>query len=195
MSNVLTQSYFTCPTLIVARSLIGKYLIRENGRGTIAGKIIEVEAYIGEEDKACHASKGRTARTEVLFGPPGMSYVYLIYGMYHMLNVVTERPNFPAAVLIRAIEVDGELIDGPGKLCRELGIDRSLHRVDLTQGRAIWFEDRGQRVPRNQVGIFPRIGVAYAGLWAKKPWRFRLIEEDGRTNSSRRKHKAKGKSL
>ena len=195
MSNVLTQSYFTRPTLIVARSLIGKYLIRENGRGTIAGKIIEVEAYIGEEDKACHASKGRTARTEVLFGPPGMSYVYLIYGMYHMLNVVTERPDFPAAVLIRAIEVDGELIDGPGKLCRELGIDRSLHRVDLTQGRAIWFEDRGQRVPRNQVGTFSRIGVDYAGLWAKKPWRFRLIEEDGRTNSSRRKHKAKGKSL
>lgn len=195
MSNVLTQSYFTRPTLIVARSLIGKYLIRENGRGTIAGKIVEVEAYIGEEDKACHASKGRTARTEVLFGPPGMSYVYLIYGMYHMLNVVTERPDFPAAVLIRAIEVDGELIDGPGKLCRELGIDRSLHRVDLTQGRAIWFEDRGQRVPRNQVGTFPRIGVDYAGLWAKKPWRFRLIEEDGRTNSSRRKHKAKGKSL
>ena len=195
MSNVLTQSYFTRPTLIVARSLIGKYLIRENGRCTIAGKIIEVEAYIGEEDKACHASKGRTARTEVLFGPPGMSYVYLIYGMYHMLNVVTERPNFPAAVLIRAIEVDGELIDGPGKLCRELGIDRSLHRVDLTQGRAIWFEDRGRRVPRNQVGTFPRIGVDYAGLWAKKPWRFRLIEEDGRTNSSRRKHKAKGKSL
>lgn len=195
MSNVLTQSYFTRPTLIVARSLIGKYLIRENGRGTIAGKIVEVEAYIGEEDKACHASKGRTARTEVLFGPPGMSYVYLIYGMYHMLNVVTERPDFPAAVLIRAIEVDGELIDGPGKLCRELGIDLSLHRVDLTQGRAIWFEDRGQRVPRNQVGTFPRIGVDYAGLWAKKPWRFRLIEEDGRTNSSRRKHKAKGKSL
>ncbi|MBK8278070.1 MAG: DNA-3-methyladenine glycosylase [Nitrospira sp.] len=195
MSNVLTQSYFTRPTLIVARSLIGKYLIRENGRGTIAGKIVEVEAYIGEEDKACHASKGRTARTEVLFGPPGMSYVYLIYGMYHMLNVVTERPDFPAAVLIRAIEVDGELIDGPGKLCRELGIDRSLHRVDLTQGRAIWFEDRGQRVPRNQVGTFSRIGVDYAGLWAKKPWRFRLIEEDGRTNSSRRKHKAKGKSL
>ncbi len=195
MSNILTQSYFTRPTLIVARSLIGKYLIRENGRGTIAGKIIEVEAYIGEEDKACHASKGRTARTEVLFGPPGISYVYLIYGMYHMLNVVTERPDFPAAVLIRAIEVDGELIDGPGKLCRELDIDRSLHQVDLTQGRAIWFEDRGRRVSNNQVGTFPRIGVDYAGLWAKKPWRFRLIEEDSPTSSSPRKHKAKGKSL
>ncbi len=195
MSNILTQSYFTRPTLIVARSLIGKYLIRENGRGTIVGKIIEVEAYVGAEDKACHASKGRTARTEVLFGAPGISYVYLIYGMYYMLNVVTERADFPAAVLIRAVEVDGELIDGPGKLCRELSIDRSLHQVDLTAGRSIWFEDRGQRVPRNQIGTFPRIGVEYAGLWARKPWRFRLIEEDSPTSSSPRKHKAKGKSL
>ncbi|HMS84858.1 MAG TPA: DNA-3-methyladenine glycosylase, partial [Nitrospira sp.] len=107
---ILSQSYFNRPTLMVARSLVGKYVIRRNGKGTIAGKIIEVEAYIGAEDKACHASKGRTARTEVLFGPSGMSYVYLIYGMYHMLNVVTERAEFPAAVLIRAIEVDGELI-------------------------------------------------------------------------------------
>jgi DNA-3-methyladenine glycosylase len=176
VNQILPRQYFYRPTLTVARSLIGKHLVRENGKATIAGKIIEVEAYIGTEDKACHASKGRTARTEVLFGPPGISYVYLIYGMYHMLNVVTERPEFPAAVLIRAIEVDGELIDGPGKLCRELEIDRSLHRLDLTQGRSLWFEDRGSRVPRKQVGTFPRIGVDYAEVWAKKPWRFRLIE-------------------
>jgi DNA-3-methyladenine glycosylase len=174
--GILPQSYFNRPTLVVARSLIGKYLIRENGKGTIAGKIIEVEAYIGAEDKACHASKGRTARTEVLFGPPGMAYVYLIYGMYDMLNVVTERLEVPAAVLVRAIEVDGRLIDGPGKLCRALEIDRSLHRLDLTQGQSLWFEDRGSRVSRKQVGTFPRIGVDYAGAWAKKPWRFRLIQ-------------------
>jgi DNA-3-methyladenine glycosylase len=194
MAKILTQAYFSRPTLTVAHSLIGKHLIRQNGKGTIAGKIIEVEAYIGIEDKACHAAKGRTARTEVLFGPPGMSYVYLIYGMYHMLNVVTERADFPAAVLIRAIEVDGELIDGPGKLCRALGIDRSLHQVDLTVGRGIWFEDRGQKVPRNQVGTFPRIGVDYAGPWAKKPWRFRFIEEDDCMNRSRETHKEKGRS-
>ncbi|MBX3328898.1 MAG: DNA-3-methyladenine glycosylase [Nitrospira sp.] len=174
--NLLSKSYFNRPTLTVARSLVGKYLVRQNGKGTVAGKIVEVEAYIGCEDKACHASKGRTARTEILFGPPGMSYVYLIYGMYHMLNVVTERMEFPAAVLIRAIEVDGELIDGPGKLCRELEIDRSLHRLDMTNGQSLWFEDRGARVPGKQVGTFPRIGVDYAGEWAKKPWRFRLIE-------------------
>jgi len=94
--------------------------------------------------------------------------------MYHMLNVVTERMEFPAAVLIRAIEVDGELIDGPGKLCRVLAIDRSLNRLDLTRGRSLWFEDRGARVSSEQVGTFPRIGVDYAGIWAKKPWRFRL---------------------
>ena len=195
MSKTLARAFFNRPTLTVARSLVGKYLVRENGTRAIAGRIIEVEAYVGTEDKACHASKGRTARTEVLFGPPGMSYVYLIYGMYHMLNVVTERADFPAAVLIRAIEVDGELIDGPGKLCRELGIDRSLHQVDLTAGRSVWFEDRGRRVPRNQIGTFARIGVEYAGLWARKPWRFRLIQGDGPTSSSPRKHKAKGKSL
>lgn len=176
--TILSQSYFSRSTLIVARSLIGKYVVRQDGKGTIAGKIIEVEAYIGTEDKACHASKGRTARTEVLFGSSGISYVYLIYGMYHMLNVVTERTEFPAAVLIRAIEVDGELIDGPGKLCRELNIDRSLHRIDLTSGQQLWFEDRGERVLKTQVGTFPRIGVDYAGAWAKKPWRFRLVELD-----------------
>lgn len=173
---ILPQSYFNRPTLVVARSLVGKYLIRENGRGTIAGKIIEVEAYIGVEDKACHASKGRTARTEVLFGPPGIAYVYLIYGMYDMLNVVTERAEFPAAVLIRAIEVNGELIDGPGKLCRALEVDRSLHQLDLTQGRSLWFEDRGSQVSSKHVRTFPRIGIDYAGAWAKKPWRFRLKE-------------------
>ena len=174
--KTLPRTFFNRPTLAVARSLVGKYVVRENESRTITGRIIEVEAYVGSQDKACHASKGRTARTEVLFGPPGISYVYLIYGMYHMLNVVAERAEFPAAVLIRAIEVDGELIDGPGKLCRELGIDRSLHRLDMTHGSQLWFEDRGERVSRKQVGTFPRIGVDYAGAWAKKPWRFRLLD-------------------
>ncbi|MBS0150036.1 MAG: DNA-3-methyladenine glycosylase [Nitrospira sp.] len=191
MPRILTQAYFNRSTLTVARSLIGKYLMRESGQETIVGKIIEVEAYIGTEDKACHASKGRTPRTEVLFGPPGMSYVYLIYGMYHMLNVVTERIEFPAAVLIRAIEVEGVLIDGPGKLCRELSIDRSLHQVDMTEGRSLWFEDRGERIIERQIGMFPRIGVDYAGEWAKKPWRFRLIGGDGSANRSPRQIKGK----
>lgn len=173
--NPIPRAFFNQSTLVVARSLVGKYLVRDHESGRVAGKIIEVEAYIGQTDKACHASKGRTARTDVMFGPAGVAYVYLIYGMYHCLNVVTEQEGFPAAVLIRAVEVDGELIDGPGRLCRALEVDRSLHRHDLTMGRSLWFEDRGAVVPRGRVGRFPRIGVEYAGEWAKKLWRFRLL--------------------
>ena len=172
--RVLPRSYFNRPTLTVARSLIGKYLVRANGKETVAGKILEVEAYVGSQDKACHASKGRTQRTEVMFGPAGIAYVYLIYGMYHCLNVVTEREEFPSAVLIRAVEIDGELIDGPGRLCRALQIDRRLNRADLTIGESLWFEDRGEVVERGTVGAYPRIGVDYAGKWAEKLWRFRL---------------------
>jgi DNA-3-methyladenine glycosylase len=185
--HILPRTYFTRPTVQVARSLIGKYLVREiNGR-TLAGKIIEVEAYVGPEDKACHASKGRTQRTDVMFGPGGVAYVYLIYGMYHCLNVVTEREKFPSAVLIRAIEIDGEVIDGPGRLCRVLQIDRRLNRVDLTTGESLWFEDRGALVKRGDVGAHPRIGVDYAGEWAKKPWRFRLHTATAPTRTGRTK--------
>ena len=186
---ILTRDYFERSTLVIARSLIGKYVLRENGKETIAGKIIETEAYVGPHDKACHASKGRTGRTEVLFGPPGISYVYLIYGMYHCLNVVTEREGFPAAVLIRAIEVDGLLIDGPGRLCRALNIDRTLNRMDLTIGKELWFEDRGGPVRSHQIGAHPRIGVDYAGVWAIKPFRFRLAGEDTALKSAGRRRR------
>ena len=116
---------------------------------------------------------GRNGR-RCMFGPPGVAYVYLIYGMYHCLNVVTEREEFPSAVLIRAIEIDGELIDGPGRLCRALQIDRGLNRVDLTTGESLWFEDRGGVVGKEMSARHPRIGVDYAGKWAEKLWRFRL---------------------
>jgi len=185
--RILPRVYFNRPTATVARSLIGKYVVREIDGRILAGKIIEVEAYVGPQDKACHASKGRTQRTEVLFGPPGVAYVYLIYGMYHCLNVVTEREEFPSAVLIRAIEIDGELIDGPGRLCRALQIDRRLNRVDLTTGESLWFEDRGALVERGDVGAHPRIGVDYAGEWAKKLWRFRLRRVTTPTRTGRTK--------
>ena len=186
--RVLPRIYFNRPTLSVARSLIGKYLIREIDGRILAGKIVEVEAYVGSKDRACHASKGRTQRTEVMFGPAGVAYVYLIYGMYHCLNVVTEREEFPSAVLIRAIEIDGKLIDGPGRLCRALEIDRRLNRVDLTTGESLWFEDRGEVVGRGTVGAYPRIGVDYAGTWAKKLWRFRLsrITDPTRTRQTKK---------
>ena len=185
--RILPRVYFNRPTVTVARSLIGKYVVREIDGRILAGKILEVEAYVGPEDKACHASKGRTQRTEVLFGPPGVAYVYLIYGMYHCLNVVTEREEFPSAVLVRAIEIDGKLIDGPGRLCRTLEIDRRLNRVDLTTGESLWFEDRGALVARGHVEAHPRIGVDYAGEWAKKPWRFRLRRVTTPTRTGRTK--------
>ena len=172
-SRILPRCYFSRPTVTVARSLIGKYLVRAIESRILAGKIVEVEAYVGPKDKACHASKGRTPRTDVMFGPAGVAYVYLIYGMYHCLNVVTEREEFPSAVLIRAIEIDGELIDGPGRLCRTLRIDRSLNRADLTTGESLWFEDRGVGLKRGEVVAHPRIGVDYAGEWAERLWRFR----------------------
>ena len=185
--SVLPHSYFNRPTVQVARSLIGKYLVREIDGRILAGEIVEVEAYVGSQDRACHAAKGRTQRTEVMFGPAGVAYVYLIYGMYHCLNVVTEREEFPSAVLIRAIELDGKLIDGPGRLCRALEIDRRLNRVDLTIGEFLWFEDRGASVKKGDVGIHPRIGVDYAGTWAKKLWRFRLCTAVASTRTRRTK--------
>jgi DNA-3-methyladenine glycosylase len=185
VGKVLSRSYFNQPTLDVARSLIGKYLIRDSGQRLLAGKIVEVEAYIGPEDKACHASKGRTARTEVLFGPPGRAYVYLCYGMHEMLNVVTEQDGFPAAILLRAVECDGMLIDGPGRLTRAFGINRRLNRWDLTAGEALWFEDRGVSLPRGALKTYPRIGVGYAGEWAEKLWRFRLQAEAGSGRTKR----------
>jgi DNA-3-methyladenine glycosylase len=171
---ILPASFYARPTLQVARSLIGKYLVRETSAGLRTGRIIEVEAYSGFHDRASHASRGRTKRTEVMFGPPGLAYVYLIYGMYHCMNVVTERAEFPAAVLIRAVESEAGLIDGPGRVCRSLAIDRELNRHDLTGGTSLWLEDRGDRIRRTAIGTFPRIGVDYAGTWAAKPWRFRL---------------------
>jgi DNA-3-methyladenine glycosylase len=171
---ILPASFYARPTVQVARSLLGKYLVCETSAGLQAGRIIEVEAYAGFQDRASHASRGRTKRTEIMFGPPGLAYVYLIYGMHHCLNVVTERAGFPAAVLIRAVEGEAGLIDGPGRVCRSFTIDRRLNYHDLTSGASLWLEDRGDRIRRTAIGAFPRIGVDYAGAWAAKPWRFRL---------------------
>ena len=185
--RILPRAYFRRPTLTVARSLLGKYLVRKNGRATRAGRIVEVEAYIGAEDLACHASKGRTARTDVMFGPAGVAYVYLIYGMYHCFNIVTERVDYPSAILIRAVEdaSTGAIINGPGRICRFLAIDRTLNRVDLTEGKTLWVEDRGERVAPSAITAGRRMGVDYAGAWAKKPWRFRLADAGRATGGTR----------
>ncbi|MBI4402463.1 MAG: DNA-3-methyladenine glycosylase [Nitrospirae bacterium] len=181
--SVLTRAYFRRPTVLVARSLLGKYLVRNGESGVLSGRIVEVEAYVGPRDRASHASRGRTKRTEVMFGPAGVAYVYLVYGMYHCFNVVTERIGYPAAILVRAVEIDSSaptpLIDGPGRVCRVFQIDRSLDRLDLTLGQSLWLEDRGERVSDSKIAAFPRIGVDYAGKWAVKPWRFRLQRANG----------------
>lgn len=170
----LPRAFYDRPTLEVARDLLGARLIHEVGPGDIrVGQIVETEAYIGPDDLACHASRGRTVRTEVMFGPSGHAYVYLIYGMYNCLNVVTEAPDFPAAVLVRAVEpIDGLLgrSDGPGRLCRALGIGRRLNGTDLT--RPPLYLEPGQPIDDARVAQGPRVGVDYAGEWASRPWRF-----------------------
>lgn len=171
---MLPRAYFEQDTLHVARGLLGKRLVRRTDGTSLDGRIVEVEAYVGFKDRASHASRGRTARTEVMFGPAGVAYVYLVYGMHHCFNIVTEREGYPAAVLVRAVEHATGLIDGPGRVCRLFRIDRTLNGADLTRRRDLWVEDSGDLVSKNEIARLPRIGVDYAGEWAAKPWRFRL---------------------
>lgn len=171
----LPRSFYERPTLTVAKELLGTYLVSRSDAGLLAGRIVEVEAYVGPEDRASHASRGRTKRTEVMFGRAGITYVYLIYGMHHCFNIVTEAEGYPAAILVRAVELEsGELIDGPGRLCRRFDISRTLTGHDLTLGERLWVEHRGERLAPRRIVRAPRIGVDYAGEWAKRPWRFRL---------------------
>lgn len=166
----LTGDFFNRNTLVVARQLLGKFLVRKRGKTVHAEMITETEAYHGCSDGASHASRGRTPRTQVMFGPPGHTYVYLVYGMYHCLNFTTMRQGFPAAVLIRGIDMPGG--DGPGRLCKLLGITKEQNRLSA-KNQELWIEDRGIRIPRNDILSAPRVGVAYAGPeWAAKPWRF-----------------------
>lgn len=191
----LTRDFFDRPTLIVAKELLGKFLVHKAGRKIITAMITETEAYCGLNDLASHASRGKTKRTEIMFGPPGHAYVYLIYGMYYCFNIVTERDGYPAAVLVRGVRVqvsgyreNAKLkssaslkpetcnlkpeLNGPGKLCRYLKIDRSLNNEDLTTSKKLWLEDRGIKIKPSQICRGKRIGVDYAGPYKNKPWRF-----------------------
>lgn len=175
MSRVLPQAFFQRPTLLVAEELLGKFLIVQDADGKESAHLIrEVEAYDGPEDLASHASRGRTARTSVMFGPGGYWYVYLIYGMYWMLNIVTGDAEYPAAILIRGV---GEY-DGPGKLTRRLGIDKRFNEQLATRQNGLWIEDRGSLAVPGIIKKTPRIGVEYAGpIWSKKHYRFVLEEK------------------
>ena len=178
----LPREFYDRSTLKVAKDLLGKVLVKQTPGRIFQTKIVDVEAYVGPQDKACHASKGRTKRTEIMFGPAGFTYVYLIYGMYHCLNIVTEQEDYPAAILIRGLEILENKnpqaiptrIDGPGRVCRFLEIDRTHNGLDATLGTNLWIEDHGLAIPRKHTQALPRIGVDYAGEWAKKLWRFCL---------------------
>jgi len=166
----LKADFFRRDVLEVAPSLLGKMLVRQFPDGTLRRFVIsETEAYRGEEDKACHASKGRTPRTDVMYWPGGAVYVYFIYGMYWMLNFVTGLENQPCAVLIRGIDN----IYGPGRVGKILQLDKSFYGENLETSQRIWIEDSDQT--RLKYTTFPRVGIHYAGEpWASQPWRFRL---------------------
>jgi len=193
----LSRAFFRRPTLEVAQSLLGKVLVRRLRGKNLAGKIVETEAYVGPHDLACHASKGKTPRTSIMFEGGGCAYVYMIYGFYFCLNAVTEPEDYPAAVLIRAIEPldhipvmkklrqnpdhNTNIGSGPGKLCMAMSIDKMLNGADLT-GDTLWIEDR--RLDVGRIIATPRIGVDYAGEYKDKPWRF---YEHGNPHVSRAK--------
>lgn len=167
--KALPRDFAARDTRVVAKALLGQLLVHQVDGVRRMGRIVETEAYLGPHDLACHSSRGRTARTEVMFGPPGHAYVFLVYGMHHCVNVVTGGG---AAVLIRALEpLEGlptARTDGPGRLTRALGINRSHDGLPLD--RAPLFLAAGPPVRR--VARSPRIGVEYAGAWARKPLRY-----------------------
>jgi len=191
MNKRLAREVYLNDTAEVARRLLGCRLVRWVNEQRVAGIIVETEAYVGREDLGCHASGARTPRVEAMYGPPGHAYIYLVYGMYHCLNAVTQPVGEPQAVLIRALApTEGidlmranrrnsrtgavpsgkDLANGPGKLCQAMGIDLSLYGADLT-GDALWVEEEPP-MPAHRICVGPRIGIDYAGEWAKAPLRF-----------------------
>ena len=185
-----TRDWFDRPAEAVARDLLGGRLVHASAQGVVGGRIVEVEAYAGPEDLAAHSARGRTARTEVMFGSPGHLYVYLIYGLHHCLNVVAGPSGKPEAVLIRAVALDegvdlararrgdrtpdSRLASGPGNVGQALGVDRTLNGADLLTG-PVHVEPRTGPVPPTSSG--PRIGVAYAGPWAARAMRFWIADD------------------
>lgn len=189
-SQILKRGFYTrTDTLRVARELLGKRLVVPSAAGgRVSARIVEVEAYLGVEDRAAHSYGGRrTRRTETMFGTGGTAYVFFVYGMHHQFNVVTGPEGLPHAVLVRGVEPEEgvelmrerravskerELSSGPGKLCRALGIDLTFDGADLTAGGRAWLEETGVKFKPAEIATGPRIGVDYAAEDALKPWRF-----------------------
>jgi DNA-3-methyladenine glycosylase len=173
----LERAFYDRDTVIVARELLGKYLVHFSDGLERVGRIVEGEAYLGPHDLAAHSSKGLTKRTKVMFGPPGHAYVYMIYGMYYCMNVVTEREGHASAVLLRAVEpvknIDSRT-QGPGLLCKAMHIDRRLNGHDLVSDD-FYIADPPEEEPLTIVER-PRVGVAYAKHWQKRLLRFYIKE-------------------
>ncbi len=180
----LPRAFYARPVLQVAKECIGKFLVHRTQQADLVGRIVETEAYRGPEDRAAHSFGGRrTARTEVMFGPPGFAYVFFVYGMHYQFNVVTTRVDAPHAVLVRAVEpllgvrhmaerrnlpeTSRELTNGPGKLCQAFAIGKPEYGADLCASDLFLAEGPATKCARSA-----RIGVAYAEDWAQKPWRF-----------------------
>lgn len=184
---ILKRKFYQRDTLKVAKELLGCVLTRKMGNRVIQGVIKETEAYKGEKDLASHASRGRTPRTELMFGEAGRAYIYLIYGMYYCLNIVTEKRDYPVAVLIRTVEIeniDYKNTDGPGKICRELKIDKSLNGWDITQGKKLWIATalagsrfRREKIIKKNIVASRRVGVNYAQHCNDYLWRFSLKQK------------------
>ncbi len=188
LNKKLPRDFYTrSNVLTISRDLLGKLLVVLDEHGNrVSGKIVEVEAYRGPEDRASHAYGGRrTKRTETMYQRGGLAYVYFVYGMYNQFNVVTNIEDIPHAILVRALEpvegleimrtrrhshADRNLTNGPGKLCLAMGIDRQLDRADLL-GNRVWLEEL-ENVPPSRIAKGPRIGIDYAEDWIEKPWRF-----------------------
>jgi DNA-3-methyladenine glycosylase len=200
-SPCLPQEFYNRPALSVARELLGMWLVRRLEGFQLAGIITETEAYIGEEDLACHARSGRTRRNAVMYGPPGFAYVYFTYGMHWLLNAVTGPEGFPAAVLIRAIQpVQGlEIISarrqgrdtlGPAKLTQALGVGEAQNGADLcSRASGLWIE-AGAAIPEAELLTGPRVGLyTVPEPWKSKPWRFRISSPAARSSTTQDFHK------
>ncbi len=180
MTNFLNRNFFNRSALTVAKEILGKFLIRRRGGKEIALMITEVEAYDGSKDRASHASCGKTERNKVMFGEAGNWYVYFTYGMHWMLNIVTGPKDYPAAILIRGTDK----INGPGRITKYLKIDKKFNAKPANKKTGLWIEDRpacrtgrGVKIKPSMIKRGKRIGVAYAGKWADKPYRFTYVQQ------------------
>lgn len=168
--EILGEGFLNRPTLEVTRDLLGQFLCRQTKESILRWELTEIEAYDGPQDKACHASRGKTPRNAVMFGPAGHWYVYLCYGIHWLANIITGPVDYPAAVLIRGA---GE-VRGPGRVTKALRVDQAQHEAPALPSSGFWLESSGQRLPDDAFVATPRIGIGYAGEWVDKPYRYLL---------------------